>query len=75
MKDTTSVWLFFGISEVLCALGLAFVKIDKAALNEMRHSNPGLALFRFAVWRWLLISITFLSGVFFIAAGIGMVRL
>jgi hypothetical protein len=75
MKDITPLWLFFGILEVLCALGLAFVKIDKAALSEMSHSNPGLALFRFTAWWWFLVSITFLSGVFFIAAGIGMVRL
>jgi hypothetical protein len=37
---------------ILAGVGLVFVRIDEDQLREKTHSNPGLALYRFRVFRY-----------------------
>lgn len=75
MTDITPVWLLLGAFALICGIGLALVKVDKVSLVQCRHSNPGMALLRFRIWRWFIVSISCLIGMFFIGAGLGVVQL
>ncbi len=75
MEDERFIWLFMGGFGLLCALGLAFVKVDRESLRERSHSYPQMALFRFPLWRWVIVIFCALFGLFFLTAGLGLVQL
>jgi len=75
MESYSPIWLILGAFGIFCALGLAFVKIEKETLAKMSHSNPAMALSRFPLYRWSAVIVCLLFGVFFVAAGLGLVQL
>ncbi len=54
---------------LILALGVAllFVRIDRAKLESRMRSNPGLALFRFPVWRFGVALLVIAAGIVLIA--------
>ena len=73
MEGEAPIWILIGLFGLICGIGLAFVEVDKGALEKNRHSFPGLSLFRFRLWRWLGVAVCLVFGVFFIATGLGWV--
>ena len=71
MKIEQVIWIFVGAFGILCGIGLILVKIDKAALEKSTHSNPGLALFRFPLYRWTAAIICILVGLFSLSLAFG----
>ena len=52
---------------ILCGVTLFFVKIDKEDLRSKSHTNPGMALFRFPLWRYGQAVVCILFGILWIA--------
>ena len=48
---------------------LAFAKVDTAKLAEKSRTHPGLALFRFPMFRWSAVAILVAFGVVLIGLG------
>lgn len=68
--DTGALFnIIFGVLALFFGMALSFAKIDKDRLYEYRHTIPGLALFRFPVWRWGIVVILFITGFVSLAFG------
>ena len=59
----------FGVISVLIGIGLALAKIDPNGLRKKSHTNPGLALHRFASYRWAVVIILFVFGAIMVVSG------
>ena len=67
--------IVIGVLVSLSGLGLAFAKTDTKALRKKSHSNPGLALYRFPVWRYGIAVLAVVSGAIIIAKSIGWISI
>ncbi len=70
MEADMTTWLVLGGMFVLAALGLSLVKVDKDSLESLSHKNPGMALFRFPLYRWSIVLILASAGLVSLLIGI-----
>jgi hypothetical protein len=63
--------LFLGVGFLSASVGLAFAEVDKKQLRRYIHAMPGLALFRFAAFRWGGVIVLAALGCFCMLTGIG----
>jgi len=59
----------FGIIGVVIGIGLTLAKIDSDELRKKSHTNPGLALYRFASYRWAVVVILIVFGAIMVVSG------
>ena len=52
MPSQSIVLLPFALLAIVAGIGLLLVRVDAAELNGSTHSMPGMALFRFRVFRY-----------------------
>ena len=71
MSESEQAWIsiLFGVIGVLIGIGLALAKIDPDELRKKSHTNPGLALYRFASYRWAAVVIVFVFGAIMVVWG------
>lgn len=73
MESDQTINLLLGGLFLLIGGLLAFVKVDAAELVERSHTSPGLALFRFPVFRWGAVAVLLGFGVVLVLIGLGKV--
>ena len=70
MRDPV-IEIVMGVAFVIVGLGLVFVTVDADELRKKSHTNPMLALYRFAVWRYGLAMVAIMGGSILILGAIG----
>ena len=71
MESEQIIWLFLGGMFILVAIGLSAVKTNKEQLQSVAHSNPGMALFRFGLYRWGVVMVFGSVGLVLMLIGFG----
>ena len=71
MESDQTINLVLGGVFLLVGALLAFAKVDRANLAHRSHTNPGLALFRFPVFRWGAVTVLVVFGVVLVLIGMG----
>ena len=71
MTDTAQAMLLIvaGVVAAVIGAGLALAKVDPDELRKRSHTNPGMALYRFAAYRWGVVAILIGSGILMSALG------
>ena len=71
MTEGELAWISIvvGALFVLVAVGLALAKTDPDELSKKSRSHPGMALYRFATYRWAMVIILFASGLIILVSG------
>ena len=73
METDQTIDLVLGGLFLLVGVLLAFANVNRASLAERSHTNPGLALFRFPVFRWGTVAVLVVFGVVLVLIGMGKV--
>jgi hypothetical protein len=68
-NEQAIVQIIFGVVGVLIGIGLALARVEPKELRKRSHANPGLALYRFAAYRWAVVAILLLGGIVLSAFG------
>ena len=66
LKLNIEVEIIMGVLAVLVGLGLAFAQVNASELRKKTHTNPGMALFRFRLWRFGMAIVSFVAGLLII---------
>ena len=71
MTESELAWISMvvGALFVLVAAGLALAKTDPNELCKKSRSHPGMALYRFATYRWAMVIILFALGLTALVSG------
>jgi hypothetical protein len=64
------IFIVIGALFLFAGIGLAFVKIDKQALEKKSHSNPGLALYQYPAYRWTVVLVSIIAGATILALNV-----
>ena len=71
MESETLIWTLLGGMFLFVALALSLVTIDKNQLQDSTHSNPGMALFRFGIYRWGAVAVMGVIGLVLLSVSFG----
>ncbi len=71
MEASNLLTLLFAFFALAVGIGLFFVRVDPEQLRSSAHSMPGLALFRFRVYRYAVAAACLLAAALCIASWTG----
>ncbi len=70
MATEQLTFILFSLVWFLIGIGLIFVKIDADNLKSKSHAMPGLALFRFSLFRWGAVLVCIIGSTIFLLLGL-----